>query len=376
MRIGVVTTSYPRWPGDPAGNFVDGHARALTALGHTVHVIAAGDRSTANAPDVTRIASSLFYRGGAPDRLASRPARSALAALTFTARLTAATRARDADLLIAHWLVPSALAALPARAPLLAIAHGGDVHTLRRLGLLAPMLHALRARDARLAFVSAELLALARAAAPRLAPWLDRAAIVQPMGLDLARFAAIATTRATRAPSELPTIVIAARLVALKGIDIAIAALAHVGAPVQLVIAGAGPERAALLARATASPAAARIRFVGEVDTTARDELLRTADLVVVPSRVLPDGRTEGTPLIALEALASGTPVVASAVGGLRALAPAARLVPPDDPRALAAAIEATLGGTQRTPGAPDFTDLGWPQVAARLCTHAQVRIE
>nr|MBA3502538.1 hypothetical protein [Deltaproteobacteria bacterium] len=43
MRIGVVTTSYPRWPGDPAGSFVEGHVRALQRLGHQVEVIAAGD---------------------------------------------------------------------------------------------------------------------------------------------------------------------------------------------------------------------------------------------------------------------------------------------------------------------------------------------
>jgi len=47
--------------------------------------------------------------------------------------------------------------------------------------------------------------------------------------------------------------------------------------------------------------------------------------------------------MIALEALAAGVPVVASAVGGLSGLAPAAVLVRPDQPRALAAAIDQTL---------------------------------
>jgi glycosyltransferase involved in cell wall biosynthesis len=70
--------------------------------------------------------------------------------------------------------------------------------------------------------------------------------------------------------------------------------------------------------------------------------LLREASAVLVPSRVLPSGRSEGTPTIALEALAAGVPVIASNVGGLSALS-AIHLVPPEDPRALAAAIDRTL---------------------------------
>ncbi|HEY0991783.1 MAG TPA: hypothetical protein VGD80_32240, partial [Kofleriaceae bacterium] len=44
MKLGIVTTSYPRFAGDPAGSFVAGHAAALRALGHDVEVVAAGAR--------------------------------------------------------------------------------------------------------------------------------------------------------------------------------------------------------------------------------------------------------------------------------------------------------------------------------------------
>jgi glycosyltransferase involved in cell wall biosynthesis len=377
MSIGVVTTSYPRWSGDHAGNFVDEHVRAMRAAGHAVEVIAAGDATTDASPDadgVTRIASALFYRGGAPDLLA-RDSTAMFAAAAFTARMIkrVATRAPRWDLIVAHWLAPSAIAALPCRAPLLAIAHGGDVHALRRARLLATTLYALRARGARLAFVSAQLLELARDAAPGLSRWLDDAAIVQAMGIDVARFAAIAADR-KRVLDAPPTVLIAARLVDLKGIDVAIDALARVRTPARLVIAGAGPEHAALTARARASSASARIAFAGAVDTPARDELLRTAELVIIPSRVVAGGRSEGTPLIALEALAAGLPVIASAVGGLRALAPAAELVPPDDPAALAAAIDRVLA----TPLSPRLSvnllaDLDWARVSERLASHARV---
>lgn len=356
MKLGVVTTSYPREPGDPAGNFVEAHVRALRALGHDVDVVAAGAGARDN---VTRIASSLFDRGGAPDFLERHPIASLAAVTSFTARMTAAVavRARRWDSIIAHWLVPSALAALPLRAPLLAIAHGGDIHTLRRLHLLAPVLHLLHRRGAHLAFVSDDLRAIARAAAPRLSAWIDRA-IVQPMGLDLARFRSIG-----RAPSDPPTIVIASRLVPIKGIDVAIDALAHVRARAHLVIAGDGPERALLEARSSS-----RVSFLGLVGTTARDQLLRTASVVVVPSRVTPTGRTEGMPLIALEALAAGVPVIASAVGGLRDLAPAAHLVAPNNPHALASAIDRILAAPPDAAALRTaVAHLDWEAVAPRL---------
>jgi glycosyltransferase involved in cell wall biosynthesis len=403
VKLGVVTTSYPQFAGDPAGGFVAGHVGALRALGHDVEVIAAGapddgrgapgDRAvlrsagaqrlrSSRAPDardadddaaVIRLAGSrLFYRGGAPDALERAPLRTGLDAAAFTARMMSAVtaRARRWDAIIAHWLVPSAIAALPSALPLIAIAHGGDVFTLHRLRLLRLVLHALHRRDARLVFVSEHLRTLARDVAPAIAPWLGRA-LVQPMGIDLARFAAL-----ERTPSTPPTVLIAARLVPIKGVDVAIAAMRHVRTTARLVIAGDGPERARLAARGgdpvtgeertgTAWPPAPT--FLGQVTTAQRDVLLRTAGVVVIPSRVLPNGRVEGTPVIAVEALAAGVPVVASAVGGLVDL-PGIRLVPPDDPCELARAIDRTLAD----PPSPEalragVATLDWREVAPRL---------
>jgi glycosyltransferase involved in cell wall biosynthesis len=334
MNIGVITTSYPRWPGDAAGNFVGAHVAAMRALGHEVEVICAD----ASEP--------LFYRGGAPEALEADG--HWLAAASFTARLTARVirRAPAWDLAIAHWLAPSALAALPTRVPLLAIAHGGDVHTLARLHLLRPTLALLRARGAKLAFVSEHLRALAN---------VD--ALVQPMGIDVAHFAALDRTSAR--PGNI--ILALARLVPIKGIDVAIAAMHHVRA--HLVIAGDGPERAALERAARGTD----VEFLGAVDTAHRDQLLQRAAILIAPSRRLANGRTEGTPLVALEALAAGVPVVASRVGGLRDL-PVTH-VPPDDPRALARAIETTLADP---PARADVRAFDWASVTNRLLAYAR----
>jgi glycosyltransferase involved in cell wall biosynthesis len=313
VRIGVVTSSYP----PHGGSFVAAHVDAMRALGHEVDVVYI-PRPSHGIPDELEQRASAFLDGA---RLFARLSRETL-------------RLRHHDLIIAHWL-PCALAALPARRPLIAIGHGGDVHTLRRLHLLKPTLRLLH--DAKLVFVSRELRDIAGRG------------VVQPMGVDVARFAAI-----QRAPTNPPTIAVIGRLVPIKGIDVAIAALDHLRTSARLVIAGDGPL-----------PRSSRATYLGHVDVL---PLLREASVVVVPSRVLPNGRSEGTPIAALEALAAGVPVVASDVGGLRDL-PVTR-VPPDDPRALAAAIDHVLASPTK---GPDMREYDWKCVATRILDCATV---
>ncbi len=123
------------------------------------------------------------------------------------------------------------------------------------------------------------------------------------------------------------------RLIADKGMDVAITACARAGLP--LTIAGDGPEREAL--EALARSLDADVRFTGHVR---RDDLARlyaNARAVVLAAR-----RGEGLPNVLLEAMAHGRPVVATPCAGTRdLLADGANglLVPPDDAPALAAAL-------------------------------------
>src|SRR3989304_10292672 len=114
------------------------------------------------------------------------------------------------------------------------------------------------------------------------------------------------------------------------------ARLAAAGRGVSAVVVGDGPQRAELEEKAAALQIG--VDFVGETIITQRH--IRAFDVVVVPSV------SEGSPLIVLEALATGVPIVATAVGGIPALIRdrvEARLVPPRDPDALATAIADVL---------------------------------
>ncbi len=118
------------------------------------------------------------------------------------------------------------------------------------------------------------------------------------------------------------------RLVFQKNFDLLIESLGPLAVErgdVTLALFGAGPDEAAL--RGLASQFADRVRLIGQVAD--RRSVYAALDLLVLPSRF------EGLPMTALEAMASGVPVVATAVDGMRELVAdepgAARLVPVGD---------------------------------------------
>jgi glycosyltransferase involved in cell wall biosynthesis len=123
---------------------------------------------------------------------------------------------------------------------------------------------------------------------------------------------------------------VASRLAPEKGVELAVDACARAGVP--LVVAGDGPQADAL----RGAPGA---RFVGSVAPDELAELRRRAALAIVPSRA-----AETFGLAAAEAMASGVPVVATAVGALPELVGPDAVVAPGDANALAAAVKARFG--------------------------------
>ena len=139
-------------------------------------------------------------------------------------------------------------------------------------------------------------------------PWLAGRTTVVPVAVDTERFRPMnrAEAREALGVSAGRVLLFAGRLTPEKRVDAILRALPHVP-EAELLVAGDGPEAMRLqrLGRG------ARVRFLGAVPHEAMPQLMNAADLLVLPSEY------EGLATVALEALACGTPVVATPVGGL-----------------------------------------------------------
>ncbi len=183
----------------------------------------------------------------------------------------------------------------------------------------------------------------ATAARLRRVPGAAAKTTIVPNGVDLARFAPGPSDPALREALGLdpavPTIGYFGRLERGKGVDVLLDAAERLHAKLPataFLFVGDGPLREPLAARAVASGLPAR--FVGYRDDVAA--LLRLCAVLVLPSRQEAFGR------VLIEAMATGVPVVATAVGGIPEVCVdgvTGLLVPPEDPDALAVAIALTL---------------------------------
>ena len=317
LRILVVTNLYPT-PAHPAfGTFVGARVDALRRAGATVAVAAVTD------PAAHRNVARKYVR---------------LALAAGQKALAGRLRGRPYDVVEAHIAFPTGLVAWPVAAcgdaRLSLFCHGSDVTTLpwssRRRAALARRLFA----RADLVFANSRY--LAGVAEERLGPLRRPATVVSP-GIDLGH------DDADSIPDrESDHVLFVGRLVPGKGADVLLEAfgrlLAHRPAA-RLTIVGDGPERAGL--EAQARDLAVPVDFRGALAPAVVADLLRRNSVVAVPSTI-----AEGLGLIALEGMARGAIVVATACGGLAETMRHGEngfVVPPGDVDALADALHEAL---------------------------------
>jgi len=155
-------------------------------------------------------------------------------------------------------------------------------------------------------------------------------------GVEPALYAAVQPKPGTR-------VVFAGRLAGVKGVPILLEALTLVRTAhpdVHLTLVGDGPMRTQVEAQVAALDLTSHVDITGYLPPEAVAERLATADLFVLPSFA------EGLPVVLMEALAAGVPVIATQIAGVPELVQdgvTGRLVPPGNVGALATAMSDTL---------------------------------
>jgi glycosyltransferase involved in cell wall biosynthesis len=391
----MVTSSYPRFDGDTVGTFLEPIAHGVAGRGHEVHVIAPWHPRVQRPAREDNVRFHFYryaphpslnvfgYAGALREDVALRS--SALLATPFAlaagwreARRVA--RRVGATVMHGHWVVPggaTAAAAMP-HLPLVVSLHGSDVYLAERHRLVGRIARACFRRAGWVTACSEDL----RRRAVALGADAARSEVV-PYGVDANRFRPSPSLRENvrqRLGIHHEALVVAVgRLVRKKGFEYLVEAagqLAAQGEGLHLLIAGAGDLEEELRERAAAAGLRGRVILPGTVRHQEVAGFLAAADVVVVPSVRDDAGNVDGLPNVLLEALASGTPVIATAAGGMGAAivdGDTGLIVPERDAGALARALRQLLSSPDRRSaiGARARADVcrrfGWDRVAARF---------
>lgn len=364
-NICMLTSSYPKYPGEVTAPFIEEIAAGIAARGHEVHVVLPKDRQLRRAPVERGVHLHPYayaplpalnvwgYAGALEADVEVRPHAYLAAPLALSAGLLAlgrVARSVGADLIHAHWVIPNApVAALVAAwegIPLVTSLHGSDIYLPERHPWLRPACAWAFRRSAAITACSGDL---ARRAIALGGPRVPIQII--PYGADPEAFrpATPAERAQVRAELGLPEgaffLLAVGRLVRKKGFDVLVRALPRVIAaagPTRLVIAGKGDLAGELddLARSVGVEEA--VSLPGAIERDRMPQLFRCCDLLVVPSVHDQRGNVDGLPNVLLEGMASGAAIVASDVAGIpQVIDPeeTGLLVPEQNPAALATAI-------------------------------------
>ena len=329
-------------------------ALKLADRGHAVHVFSSGVPVRLSSAHN----SCVLHR---VEPVTRPPLENGVYALALAGKMANVSLSESLDVLHVHYALPHAASALLAqemvaarggrRPALVTTLHGTDVTGIvGDAALTAIIRHAVVRSDA----VTTPSAWLRRAAVETLSlPETTRVEVV-PNFVDPAEFhpgdgrpdvARLFPPLSVRGPLPPAVLLHASNFRPVKRVGDAVLALAQVlrTRPAALILVGDGPDRKAVETLAAFLGVSGHVAFLGEQPHVGR--LLSQADLFVLPSE------QESFGLAALEALASGVPVVASNVGGLPEVVRHAEtgwLVPVRDPTALAAAVVQLLADESR----------------------------
>ncbi len=322
----VLTSTYPRWSGDPEPGFVHELSKRLTnhfrVLVLGPHALGAHNSEIFDGVEVVRYRyapekwETLVNDGGIVSNLRGNRWKALLVPLFLGMQLWSAwrlLRAHRIDVIHAHWLVPQGLVAAILqwasgyKVPFVVTSHGADLYALKGRAFSALKRHVA-------ASASAVTVVSEAMRSHVLCMGVDAIdVLLRPMGVDLdGRFVPDPGVR--RSQSE---ILFVGRLVEKKGLKYLLDAMPSIlekCPEATLTIVGFGPERQALDEQTMRLGIEDRVRFLGAVPQHELPALYRRAAVFVAPFVEASSGDQEGLGLVLVEAIGCGCPVVAGDV--------------------------------------------------------------
>lgn len=334
----ILTSSFPRFQGDFAGSFVLELGDALKRKDLNIiflapHYPGIKLKEILQGMEVYRFPyfyplryQKLFRDGGFVYNLKISTLAKIEVPLFFVSELVCSliiARRKKVDIIHSHWLLPQGLIGALIKKylsiPHLLTIHAADVLLLENLpfhNLIADFI--FMNSDAIIAVSSYISDRFSMLVSPNHRNLLESKIIVLPMGIHISDFA---SSHSMRSISDNKTnLLYLGRLSEKKGICYLIQAMKLLVPQMDnlvLYICGEGPLRGELEGLVDNLNLRAQIRFTGYVTPKEKETYLSIADILIVPSIVIESGETEGLPVVVLEGMAAGKPIIASDVSGI-----------------------------------------------------------
>lgn len=326
-NILITTSTYPRWTGDSTPGFVEQFAHSIAPNFAKVHVLAPHSKGAKRRESKANIHTKRYryfyppalqditYGGGGVYKIKKTPlyALKLLGLLTSLFLNTLFTSIfKRIDTINAHWIIPQGFTAILVKfltgKQVIVTVHGSDIHSLTGGVMTSIKRFTLKHSDQVVVNSTDTKLACQKV--------YDRDYQVIPMGINPEQFKPVdkSAQLVSRHNLDSFTILFVGRLAEVKGVMYlcqALSQLHQAGYDFQALIVGDGPLREELEQYVHDNNLDRKVVFCGWVDSGELNDYYSVADVFVGPSL------REAQGLVFVEALATGTPVIASKVGGI-----------------------------------------------------------